>query len=61
MHSLKVAKLGYSTSIQGARPSSAAHNAVRLAGESPVFELTVYPRSYIRRWLGATRPAKART
>ena len=25
------------------------------------WELTVYPRSYIRRWLGVTRPAKART
>jgi hypothetical protein len=24
------------------------------------WELTVYPRSHIRRWLGATRPAKAR-
>ena len=24
------------------------------------WELTVYPRSYIRRWLGVTRPAKAR-
>ncbi len=25
------------------------------------WELTVYPRSDIRRWLGVTRPAKART
>ena len=25
------------------------------------WELTVYPRSYIRRWPGVTRPAKART
>ncbi len=25
------------------------------------WELTVYPRSYIRRWLGATRTAQART
>jgi hypothetical protein len=24
------------------------------------WELTVYPRSHIRRWLGMTRPAKAR-
>ena len=24
------------------------------------WELTVYPRSHIRRWLGVTRPAKAR-
>ena len=32
--------------------------------DSPVkvrsWELTVYPRSYIRRWLGVTRPAQAR-
>ena len=25
------------------------------------WELTVYPRSHIRRWFGVTRPAKART
>ena len=24
------------------------------------WELTVYPRSHIRRWLGVTRPAQAR-
>ncbi len=47
----------------------------RFAGSSPVlqpimpldlpvkvrsWELTVYPRSHIRRWLGVTRPAQAR-
>ena len=42
------------------RPSSAAHNAVRLAGESPVVGIDCLPSSHIRRWLGATRPAKAR-
>jgi hypothetical protein len=25
-----------------------------------LWELTVYPRSHIRRWLGVTRPAQAR-
>jgi hypothetical protein len=48
----------------GTRTPSAAHQTIESAAESEIgprsWELTVYPCSYTRRWLGVTRSAQAR-